>query len=43
MVEQVQHGQAGKDHEPEPEEDIDLLIEDVDRQDALDIMSLNKK
>ena len=40
MVDQVQYGQAGENHEPEPEEHIDLLIQDVDRENTLDIMSL---
>ena len=40
MMEEVQHGQAGEDHEPEPEEHVDLLVDDVDRQDTLDIVSL---
>jgi hypothetical protein len=41
MVKQVHHGEAGEDHEPEPEEHVDLLVQDVDRENALDIMPLN--
>ena len=40
MVDQIQYGQAGEDHEPEPEEYVDLLIQNVDRKNTLDIMSL---
>ncbi len=31
----TQKGEGGEDDEPEPEEDIDLLVDDVDGQDAL--------
>ena len=33
-VDNNQGGEGAKDEHPEPEEDVDLLIEDVDRQDA---------
>ena len=42
MVEQVHHGEAGQDHEPEPEEHIDLLVQDVDRENTLYIMPLDR-
>ena len=40
MVGEVNDGHAGEDHEPEPEEHIDLLIEYIDRENTLYIMSL---
>ena len=40
MVGEVNDGHAGEDHEPEPEEDVDLLIEYIDRENTLYIMSL---
>ena len=40
MVGEVNDGHAGEDHEPEPEEDVDLLIENIDRENTLYIMSL---
>ena len=41
MVEQVHHGETGQDHKPEPEEHVDLLVQDVDRENTLNIMPLN--
>ena len=40
-VEEVEAGEDGHQDEPEPEEDVDLLVDDVDRQDALGVMSLD--
>ena len=41
MLEQVHHGEAGEDHKPEPEEHVDLLVQDFDRENTLYIMPLN--
>ena len=32
----TKNGEAGEDEEPEPQEHVDLLVDDVDRQNALD-------
>ena len=40
MMGQVYDGEAGEDHEPEPEEHIDLLIDNVYWENTLDVMSL---
>ena len=40
-VYQADDSEAAEDDEPEPEEDVDLLVDDVDRQDANRVVSLN--
>ena len=40
-MQDVKDGEDCEDDEPEPEEDIDLLVEDVDGKDTLGIMSLD--
>ena len=39
-VDDDQGGEGAKDEHPEPEEDVDLLVEDVNRQDAEGIVLL---
>ena len=34
MVHEVHDGETGEDHEPEPEEHVDLLVNDIDWQDS---------
>jgi hypothetical protein len=41
MMEQVHQSEAGQDHKPEPKEHIDPLVQDVDRENTLDIMPLS--
>jgi len=38
---QAEDGEAAEDDEPEPEEDVDLLVDDVDRQDADRVVGLD--
>ena len=38
----VKDGEDRQDHQPEPEEDVDLLVDDVDGEDTLDVVSLNR-
>ena len=38
----VERGQDGKDDEPEPEHDVDLLVDDVKGKDAHGVLSLNR-
>jgi hypothetical protein len=40
MVQQIQKGEGGENDEPEPEEDINRLVDDADGQDALSIVVL---
>ena len=39
-MKEINDGKASEDTKPEPKEDIDFLIEDVDWQDTLGIMAL---
>ena len=34
-------GEDGEEHEPDPEEDVDLLVDDVDGEDALCVVPLD--
>ena len=38
---QVKRGHDGEDDEPEPEHDVDLLVDDVQGKDAHGVVSLN--
>ena len=40
-VEEEDAGDGGDHDEPEPEEDVDLLVDDVQRQDTESVMSLS--
>ena len=33
-------GEDGEEHEPDPQEDVDLLVYDVDGKDALRVVAL---
>ncbi len=35
---EIEEGEGGKDDEPEPEEDVDLLVDDVDWKQTLRMM-----
>ena len=37
----VEGGHDGQDDEPEPEHDVDLLVDDVEGEDAHGVVSLN--
>ena len=39
-VEEEHAGDGGEEDEPEPEEDVDLLVDDVQRKDTKPVMSL---
>ena len=34
-MQEVQEGEGGEDHEPEPQEHVDLLIDDIDGKNTL--------
>ena len=36
----MEGGEDGEEHEPDPQEDVDLLVDDVDREDALRVVAL---
>ena len=38
----MDHGEEGQNHEPEVEEDVDLLVDDVDGEDALRVVALDR-
>ena len=37
----VDGGEDGEEHEPDPQEDVDLLVYDVDGKDALRVVALD--
>ena len=41
-VEQIERGQDSQDDEPEPQEDVDLLVDDVEGQDAHGVVTLDR-
>ena len=38
----VDGGEDGEQHEPDPQEDVDLLVDDVDGEDALRVVALDR-
>ena len=41
MEGQRQAGENGQSHQPEPKEDVDFLVEDVEREDTEAVMGLD--